>query len=125
MSPVLSTGIDIIEIKRFEETVERQGEKFLNRIFTEQELSDCGGRFESLAARFAAKEAVSKALGCGIGKVSWHELEITRNSDDQPGITFHGEASVLAESLNLITWSVSLSHTKELAIAIVVAMGET
>ncbi|HKZ43426.1 MAG TPA: holo-ACP synthase [Anaerolineales bacterium] len=123
MRSVLSTGVDIIEIKRFEDTIERQGDKFLKRIFTDLELLDCGGKTESLAARFAAKEAVSKALGTGIGIVSWHDLEITKNSDDQPVINLHGEASVLAESLNLVTWSVSLSHTKELAIALVVAIG--
>ena len=123
MKPVLSTGIDIIEIKRFTETINRQGDKFLNRIFSHQELLDCGDRMESLAARFAAKEAASKALGCGIGKVSWLDLEITRNDENQPGITLHGAASDLADSQNLNTWSISLSHTSEIAIALVVAMG--
>ncbi|MFN2215973.1 MAG: holo-ACP synthase [Anaerolineales bacterium] len=125
MKPILSTGIDMIEIKRFEETVNRQGIKFLNRIFTEKELADCAGRMESLAARFAAKEAASKALGCGIGKISWQDLEITKSGDNQPGIILHREAFILADSLNLSTWSISISHTRELAIAFVVAMGET
>ena len=115
----------MIEIKRFEETVNRQGIKFLNRIFTEKELADCAGRMESLAARFAAKEAASKALGCGIGKISWQDLEITKSGDNQPGIILHREAFILADSLNLSTWSISISHTRELAIAFVVAMGET
>ena len=123
MKPVLSTGIDIIEIERFKESVSRQGDKFLKRVFTNQELLDCGDRLESLAARFAAKEAASKALGCGIGKVSWLDLEITRNDENQPGIILHGTALELAESLNLNTWSISLSHSDEIAIAIVVAMG--
>ena len=123
MKPVLSTGIDIIEIERFKESVSRQGDKFLKRVFTNQELLDCGDRLESLAARFAAKEAASKALGCGIGKVSWLDLEITKNDENQPGITLHGTALELAESLNLNTWSISLSHSDEIAIAIVVALG--
>ena len=123
MKPVLSTGIDIIEIERFKESVSRQGDKFLKRVFTNQELLDCGDRLESLAARFAAKEAASKALGCGIGKVTWLDLEITKNDENQPGITLHGTALELAESLNLNTWSISLSHSDEIAIAIVVALG--
>ncbi|MFC2065368.1 holo-ACP synthase [Chloroflexota bacterium] len=124
MKPVLSTGIDIIEIERFKESVSRQGDNFLKRVFTNQELLDCGDRLDSLAARFAAKEAASKALGCGIGKVSWLDLEITKNDENQPGITLHGTALELAESLNLNIWSISLSHSDEIAIAIVVALGE-
>ena len=123
MNPILRNGIDMIEIDRVDTAMNRQGEKFLNRIFTPQELLDCDGKVESLAARFAAKEATAKALGCGIGKVSWQEIEISKNSDNQPEIILHGEASNIADSLNLRIWSISLSHSKHTAIAMVVAFG--
>lgn len=114
----------MIEINRLEKSIHRHGERFLKRIFTAQEQADCGGKVESLAARFAAKEAASKALGCGIGQVSWLEIEITRNSDQQPELNLHGAAQMLAKKLKLTIWSVSLSHTSQNAIAMVIASGE-
>ena len=124
MAAIIRSGIDLVEIGRLEDSITRHGERFLNRIFTPQEQADCGGKVESLAARFAAKEAASKALGCGIGQVSWLDIEVTRNSDRQPELNLHGAAQVLAKKLKLTIWSVSLSHTRQNAIAMVIAIGE-
>ncbi len=74
----LRTGVDLIEISRVEAVVQRYGQRFLNRVFSPQEQADSGGRAASLAARFAAKEAAAKALGCGIGLVGWLDIEIAR-----------------------------------------------
>ena len=119
----LSTGVDLVEIGRFAEVVERHGERFLRRVFTDRELEEVGHNLASLAARFAAKEAVAKALGTGIGPVSWREIEVLRGEARQPLLYLHGEASRLAETLGLRVWSLSLSHTQTQAIAMVVASG--
>jgi holo-[acyl-carrier protein] synthase len=124
MTIITRSGIDLIEIKRVKASVERHGERFLKRIYTSQELIDCAGHVDSLSARFAAKEAVSKALGCGIGAISWLDVEILRNSEHQPELVLHGAAKVLAKKLKLTHWTVSLSHTHQNAIAMVIASGE-
>jgi holo-[acyl-carrier protein] synthase len=117
----LTSGVDLIDIERIREAIERHGERFVARIFTEAEQRDCGGRISSLAARFAAKEAVSKALGCGIGDVSWLDIEIRSDENKAPYLVLHGEGERLAKQLGLSNWSVSLSHTESQAIAFVVA----
>ncbi len=117
----LVTGVDLIDIARIREAVERHGDRFISRIFTEMEQRDCGGRIASLAARFAAKEAASKALGCGIGDVSWLDIEVRSDEKKAPYLVLHGEGERLAKELGLLTWSVSLSHTESQAIAFVVA----
>jgi len=119
----LATGIDMVEIERFEGAVARHGDHFLERVFTSRELAEAGDRPASLAARFAAKEAVTKALGCGIGPVTWHEIEILRDKRKAPVLQLHGRAHKLAVGSGLATWSISLSHTHSHAIAMVVAMG--
>lgn len=121
---ILRTGIDLIEIARIRAAIVRHGERFSRRIFTPAELAYCAGRAESLAARFAAKEAVSKALGTGIGPVSWQEIEIRGGEYEAPAIILHERAERIAKELWLTTWSVSLSHSETHAIALVVAMGE-
>ena len=120
----LTTGIDLIEIDRVERAIERHGKNFLERIYTPKEIDKFGKSIESLAVRFAAKEAVSKALGTGIGDVSWREIEILRDEMDAPVLQLHGKARQRADLLGLFTWSVSLSHTETHAIAMVVAVGE-
>lgn len=120
----LSTGVDLVEIKRLEDAISRHGERFLKRIFTARELDEVGQNTASLAARFAAKEAVSKALGTGIGPVNWREIEILRGPARQPVLMLHGAAQRLADELRLTSWSLSLSHTATHAIAMVVAGGE-
>lgn len=124
---ILRTGVDLVEIARFEQALQRHGQRFLERIFTQQELDEVGnhqGRIASLAARFAAKEAVSKAFGTGIGQIYWREIEILRGPEREPVLHLHGNSVRLAEEQNLTTWSLSLSHTEQYAIAMVVAVGE-
>lgn len=120
---ILRTGVDLIEIQRIKDSVARNGERFLERVYTEQELALCGEDMASLAGRFAAKEAVAKALGCGIGDVRWQEIEVLRDEKRAPVLQFHGEAQKLVDELGLETWSLSLSHTKTHAVAFVVAVG--
>ncbi len=120
---MIATGIDLIEIGRVREVIASHGDQFLKRVFTEAELNACAGRVESLAARFAAKEAAAKALGCGIGEVSWQEIEIAGNEIHAPRLIFRGAAERKAKELGLKSWSLSLSHTHEHAIAIVAALG--
>jgi holo-[acyl-carrier protein] synthase len=119
----LSNGVDLVEIERFQAAVQRHGERFLRRVFTAQELEEVGQNIASLAARFAAKEAVSKALGTGIGPIAWREIEVLRGEARQPELFLHGEAARRAEFLGLTNWSLSLSHTQSHAIAMVVALG--
>ncbi|MBL8103183.1 MAG: holo-ACP synthase [Anaerolineales bacterium] len=120
----LASGVDLIDIVRIREAVDRHGERFLARVYTEAEQRDCNGRISSLAVRFAAKEAAAKALGCGIGDVSWLDIEIRSDEKKAPYLILHGEAERQAKQLGLLNWSVSLSHTETHAIAFVVAIGE-
>ena len=120
----LRNGVDLIEIDRIARSMDRYGDRFLERIYTPTELEQCKGKPASLAARFAAKEAVSKALGCGIGEVGWREIEIRRDPYGRPELYLSGEAQRLASQLGLAEWTVSLSHTDKLAIAFVVALGD-
>lgn len=119
---MLSTGVDLIEIERLEGAIRRHGQRFLLRIFTAAELEEVGAQPASLAARFAAKEAVAKALGCGIGDVGWLDIEVRRGWRGQPELYLHGSAAERAAQLGLHTWSLSLSHTASHAVAFVVAM---
>jgi len=118
-----ATGIDLIEVERVRATIVRHGSRFLERIFTPSELAEVGEYPASLAARFAAKEAVAKALGTGIGLVGWQEIEILSGKAHRPQLHLHGEASRLAIEQNLTTWSISLSHSQSHAVAMVVAIG--
>lgn len=120
----LATGVDLIEIARIETVLSRQGNAWLERIFTPAELDYCGKRAESLAGRWAAKEAVAKALGSGIGDVSWKEIEILGDEQNAPVLKLYGAAESKARELGLTNWSVSISHNQSLSVAFVVAMGE-
>jgi holo-[acyl-carrier protein] synthase len=115
--------VDLVEIERFQAAIQRHGERFLRRVFTDRELEEVGHNIASLAARFAAKEAVSKALGTGIGPIAWREIEVLRGDARQPVLHLHGQAAQRAETLGLSTWSLSLSHTQNYAIAMVVGIG--
>jgi holo-[acyl-carrier protein] synthase len=123
----LVTGVDLIEIARIEEVVARHGKHYLERVFTPAELDYCGKRAESLAGRFAAKEAVAKALGTGIGDVSWKEIEILGDEQNAPVLNLYGTAETKAQELGLKNWSVSIRHNHRhsvaLAVAFVVAIG--
>jgi holo-[acyl-carrier protein] synthase len=114
-------GVDMIETERIARSVARFGRRYLKRVYTERELAYCNGRIVSLAARWAAKEAVGKALGTGIGDVSWQEIEVVNLANCQPTLHLHGAAAQRAADLGLSSFALSLSHTKEMAIAFVVA----
>ncbi len=120
---MLRCGIDSLEIQRVEEGIARLGERFLDRFFTSAERAECLDRPNRLAARIAAKEAVGKALGTGIGDVSWKEIEIISDPRGRPVLTLHGAAASLAASLGLTEWDVSITHTRTVATAVVVALG--
>jgi holo-[acyl-carrier protein] synthase len=120
----LRTGVDLIEIDRFISAYRRYDQRLLRRIFTPGELAENGENMASLAARFAAKEAVAKAFGTGIGHISWHDIEICRGRSGEPILHLHGAAQKMAEDNHLTLWSLSLTHTQSHAIALVVALGE-
>ncbi len=119
---MLRSGVDIIEVYRIDRAILRHGQRFFDRFFTPQELIDCGGRTPALAARFAAKEAVAKALGTGIGDVGWKDIEVVSAERRQPRLQLHGPARELSDGLGLGEWSISLSHTHEHAVAVAVAL---
>ena len=118
---VLHSGVDLIEVNRLEKAIERHGDKFLDRIFTAQEREQLKDNLPSLAARWAAKEAVAKALATGIGDVSWQEIEILRGPSREPVLNLYGAAQHLSDERGIQNWSVSLSHTEGHALAMVVA----
>jgi holo-[acyl-carrier protein] synthase len=120
----LATGVDIIKIKRIRKAIDRHGERFLQRVYTPTELAEARNNPASLAARFAAKEAVAKALGCGIGPVSWQEIEIRRDAANRPYLLLYHAASQLALEQGITTWSISLSHTRKYALAFVVGSSD-
>lgn len=120
---MLTTGVDLIEVGRIARAIDRFGERFLNRVFTPQERATLGDSPPRLAARFAAKEAVAKALGTGIGAFAWRDIEIGRDERGAPFVTLHGGAAARAAALGLRRFALSLSHTHEHAVAFVVATG--
>jgi len=131
---ILSSGIDLIEIGRIQKALERHGERFLKRIFTDAEIIPLRSKIittaeprviaAELAARFAAKEAASKALGTGIGPVSWKEIEVLNEPSGKPTLRLSGKAAQIAGILGYTSWSVSLTHSREMAAAVVVCVGE-
>jgi holo-[acyl-carrier protein] synthase len=121
---ILRTGVDLIEIGRIEEVIARHGKRYLERIYTPAELQQLGHGAESLAGRFAAKEAVAKALGSGIGAVGWKDIEVLGDEENAPGLKLYGTAAQRAKELGLATWSVSISHSMSHAVAFVVALGD-
>jgi holo-[acyl-carrier protein] synthase len=120
---ILRTGIDMLDFHRLEDLNPDIRVRFLKRVFTQKELDLSGDSFSSLAGRFCVKEAVSKALGCGIGRISWQEIETLTNSEGAPVVILHGNAARIAESLGLTTWAVSITHTRQVAAASVTAIG--
>ncbi len=121
---MLVTGIDIIEIQRINNTVARWGDRFLHRIYTPGELEFCGGKINRLAARFAAKEATSKALGIGIRGIAWKEIEVVRKRGHAPTLRLHGKASLKAAALSIKDLALTISHSREYAVASVVGWRE-
>jgi holo-[acyl-carrier protein] synthase len=121
---IIGTGVDIAEVPRIRQTIERFGDRFLQRIFTDGEIRYCeqrAHRFESYAARFAAKEAGMKALGTGWSRgVRWRDIEVVRPTGQRPTIQFHGEAAAIASKLGTKNVALSLTHTVEQALAHVI-----
>lgn len=123
---MLRTGVDIIEVERVAQAVTSYGSRFLSRVFTEDELTYCGNDHRRLAVRFAAKEAIAKALGTGVWRddITWTDLEVVRDPvSGAPQVRLHNAAERRAHTLALSEWSISLSHSQAYAVAFVVAMG--
>lgn len=119
---MLAIGTDIVRIARWEKHA-GPGGSFLRRSLTGAEIEDCGGRSASLAGRWAAKEAVLKALGIGIGEVPLTDIEVLRTSSGRPAVTLSGQAAERAAAQGLTQWQVSISHDGDYAVAFVVATG--
>ncbi|HLG66094.1 MAG TPA: holo-ACP synthase [Ktedonosporobacter sp.] len=118
----IAVGIDIIEVARVRKVYEKHGERFLKRVFTEREVQQCRGKATRLAGRFAAKEAISKALGTGIHGVAWREMEVVQLRSGRPTVRLHGNAKRRAEQLGLSAFDVSIADLVEFSIAIAVAI---
>jgi holo-[acyl-carrier protein] synthase len=118
--PVYSVGVDIIEIERVQAVIDRWGRRFLGRIYTDAELDFCRGRVPELAVRFAGKEAVMKALGTGRRGVSWRDIEILVDKRRAPLVFLHGRARRRARKLGIEDLAISLSHSRDYAVASVV-----
>jgi holo-[acyl-carrier protein] synthase len=122
---ILGTGIDLAEVPRIRESIERFGDRFLARVFTPGEIAYAqskANRYERFAARFAAKEAGMKALGTGwAGGITWHDLEVVNAADGRPSLALHGRAAEVAARLGIRRLSLSLTHTREYGLASVVA----
>lgn len=116
-----SVGIDAVEIDRVSAVLARHGERFLSRVYTQREIDFCRLRVPELAARFAGKEAISKALGTGLKGIGWREMEILPDRRGKPLVYLHGRAARRAEELALARWAISLTHSRDLALAFVVA----
>jgi holo-[acyl-carrier protein] synthase len=121
---IVGTGVDIAEVPRIRESIARFGDRFLKRLFTEGEIQYCerkASRFESYAARFAAKEAGMKALGTGWSRgVRWRDIEVVRPRGQRPTLQFHGEAAYVAAKLGTKNIALSITHTAEQALAHVI-----
>ena len=117
----VSLGVDIIEIPRIERALSRWGERFLRHLYTPTEVQLCHGKAQAFAVRFAAKEAVMKALGTGARGVGWREIEILADKLGKPTVRLHGRAEARARELGITAIAASLSHAREYAVAFVVA----
>ena len=117
---MLTVGVDIVEIERVARAVNRWGDRFLRRVYTAGEVAYCRGRADRLASRFAAKEAVMKALGTGMRGVSWREIEVVRERGHAPTVLLHGKAQARANQLGITGLALSLSHSSAYAVASVV-----
>lgn len=118
---VIGIGIDVVETRRIEGSIQKFGERFLNRVFLPGEVEYCQSmKFPArhFAARFSAKEAVSKAFGTGIGKsMGWRDLEVRRKASGEPFAVLHGDAEKMAKRLGVVEVMISLSHADEYAAA--------
>jgi holo-[acyl-carrier protein] synthase len=118
---ILSIGLDVVEIPSLDRDIAVGGRRFLERVFTERELEICQERHDQLAARFAGKEAVAKALGTGIRRVDWRDIEILPTQHADNGVILHGSARTVAQTRQMTDIELSISCTAGLAIAIAIA----
>jgi holo-[acyl-carrier protein] synthase len=119
----LKCGIDAARISRLVEVNPKIKARFIQRVYTEREQAQARGRDEALASLFAVKEAASKALGTGIGKVNWRDIEVLHRITGEPKLKLHGVAKKVAKLKKLTKWAVSITHEGDFAIASVVALG--
>src|SRR5438093_584599 len=124
MESVSAVGVDIVEIDRIEAALGKFGARFLGHVYTKLEVAACRGRVNELAVRFAAKEAVMKALGTGAKGVAWREIEVLPNHRGKPLVYLHGRAQARAERIRLTALDISMSHSREFAVAFVVGQSE-
>lgn len=121
---VIGLGTDLMEIERIQESIERYGNRFLERVFTPGEIEFCMRKkasAESFAARFAAKEAGAKALGTGISRgVNWKEIEVRRQPGEKPTLHWSGRAAERARMMGIVRTELSLTHSRSVAMAVVV-----
>jgi holo-[acyl-carrier protein] synthase len=120
----LRCGADLVDLAQFRRDVQVGGDRFLRRIYAEAELASCGEGVELLASRFAAKEAVAKALGSGIRGIGWKDIEVDLVSNGESGIRLHGRAKERAAVLGIGRWALSVTNTASVALAIVIAEPE-
>lgn len=118
-------GVDIIKVSRIRDTLERFGTRFARRVLTDEEEAYVRGRPETLAGRWAAKEAVSKVLGLGVRGVGWREIEIVRLPTGQPSVRLHARALVRARQLGMERIAVSISHERDYAVAVALGTRRT
>jgi holo-[acyl-carrier protein] synthase len=126
---VIGTGVDLVECSRIQRSIDRFGDRFLHRVFTDGEIEySMSMKFPArhLAARFAAKEAVSKAFGTGIGKaMGWRDIDVRKRPSGEPFLVFSGPAQALATKRGVTSALITLSHTEHHAMAAVVLEGTT
>jgi holo-[acyl-carrier protein] synthase len=120
MATKFAHGVDIIEIERVADVIQRHGDRFLQRVYTDDEIAHCRGRVHELAVRFAAKEAVMKALGTGVRGVSWRDIEVLPNRRGKPLVFLYGRGAERAAKIELRGLEISMTHSREYAIASVV-----
>jgi holo-[acyl-carrier-protein] synthase len=121
---MIKSGIDLLRTNRMAEVNPRILARFINRVYTKAEQAQAKGDLETLGGLFSAKEAVSKVLGTGIGKVAWQDIEILHEPSGEPLVHLHGMAKIVAEAKGLKHWSVSITHDGGMTAAVAVAIGD-
>jgi len=119
------SGIDLVEIARFRELKPEIWDRFARRVFTEEERAYIGNSFERAAGIFSAKESIAKALGCGIGIITWQDMSISHGEAGNPQVELRKGAADLALQQGITSWSISISHTQTIACAVAVAIKQT
>jgi holo-[acyl-carrier protein] synthase len=118
----VALGIDMIEVERIHTVFAHHGERFLKRVFTEEEIAQCHNKVQRLAGRFAAKEAISKALGTGMHGIAWHEMEVVQLVSGRPTVRLYGNAMRRAHQLGLSAFDVSIADLAQFSIAIAIGV---